>query len=174
MASVFCVAVETRTVDRFVSHFTNRLDAKGRVSIPAPFRTVLAKDGFEGLYVHPALDAPALDCGGHALLREIDGLLELFSPYSAERDMFSTALLGTSEILKIDSEGRVVLTETIKSYACVEQEVTFVGQGHKFRIWEPERFRAHLDEARNRVRDMRKELGARHAVVEPRTHGARE
>lgn len=161
-------------MDRFVSHFTNRLDAKGRVSIPAPYRTVLAKDGFEGLYIHPALDLPALDCGGHALLSEIDGLLEQFPPYSAERDLFSTALLGTSEILKIDSEGRVVLTESIKSYACIEQDVTFVGQGHKFRIWEPERFRAHLDEARNRVRDMRKELGARHAAAEPRAYGARE
>ncbi|MBI1867030.1 MAG: division/cell wall cluster transcriptional repressor MraZ [Methylocystis sp.] len=161
-------------MERFVSHFTNRLDAKGRVSIPAPFRAVLAQDGFEGLYVHPALEAPALDCGGHALLREIDGLLEHFSPYSPERDMFSTALLGTSEILKVDSEGRVSLTETIKTYACIASDVTFVGQGHKFRIWEPERFRAHLEEARNQVRDMRKELGARHAAAASRAHGARE
>jgi MraZ protein len=163
-----------RVLDRFVSHFTNRLDAKGRVSIPASFRSVLSKDGFEGLFVHPALEQPAFDCGGHALLREIDGLLNVYSPYSPERDLFSTALLGTSEILKIDSEGRVFLTETIKSYACIASEVTFVGQGHKFRIWEPERFRAHLDEARNRVRDMREQIGARHAAMEPRAHGARE
>ena len=59
-------------MNRFVSNFTNRLDAKGRVSIPAPFRAVLARDGFEGLYVHPALDAPALDAGGNSLLNEID------------------------------------------------------------------------------------------------------
>lgn len=161
-------------MDRFVSHFTNRLDAKGRVSIPAPFRIVLAKDGFEGLYVHPALDAPAFDCGGHALLREIDGLLEHFSPYSPERDMFSAALLGTSETLKIDPEGRVSLTETIKAHACIASEATFVGKGHKFQIWEPERFRAHLEEAKNKVRNLRKELGARHAALEPRGHGARE
>jgi MraZ protein len=161
-------------LDLFVSHFTNRLDSKGRVSIPASFRAVLARDGFEGLYAHPSLDAPAFDCGGHALLREIDGLLELYSPYSPERDLFSMALLGTSEILKVDSEGRVVLTETIKSHACIASEVVFVGQGHKFRIWEPERFRAHLEEARNRVRDMRKELGSRYAAATPRSHGARE
>jgi MraZ protein len=164
-----------RILDRFVSHFTNRLDAKGRVSIPASFRSVLTKDGYEGLFVHRVLEQePAFDCGGHALMREIDGLLELYPPYSQERDVFSTALLGTSEILKVDSEGRVFLTETIKSHACIASEVTFVGLGHKFRIWEPERFRAHLDEARNRVRDMRKLIGARHAVEEPRVHGARE
>lgn len=164
-------------VDGFVSNFTNRLDAKGRVSIPASFRAVLARDGFDGLYVHPSIDQEALDCGGHALLREIDDLLGRLSPYSEERDLFSTALLGTSEILRADSEGRVILTESLKSYAAITTEVTFVGHGHKFQIWEPSRFRAHLDEARSRVRDLRRQLSARHVAPEmppPRSHGARE
>jgi len=162
-------------VDRFVSHFTNRLDAKGRISIPAPFRAVLTRDGFEGLYIHPSLDQQALDCGGNALLQEIDGLLARLSPYSEERDLFSTALLGTSEILKVDGEGRVVLTEAIKTAAFISSEVTFVGQGHKFQIWEPDRFRAHLEEAKNRVRDMRKRLSSLEAATpSPHPHGARE
>jgi MraZ protein len=125
---------------------------------------VLARDGFEGLYVHPSLDAEALDCGGHGLLRDIDGLLAKLSPYSEERDLLSTALLGTSEVLKVDPEGRVILTETLKTYAGLSSEVVFVGQGHKFQIWEPGRFRAHLDEARSRVRDLRKELSARYTT----------
>ena len=162
-------------MDRFVSHFHNRLDAKGRVSIPASFRAVLMRDGFEGLYVHPSLDADAVDCGGNALLRDIDALLERHSPYSVERDLFSTALLGTSEILKVDPEGRVVLTETVRAYAKVTTDVTFVGQGHKFQIWEPGRFRQHLEEATLRVRDLRKQLSARHAAdPSPRPPGARE
>ncbi len=162
-------------MELFVSHFTNRLDAKGRVSIPAPFRTVLARDGFEGLYTHPSLDAEALDCGGNLLLREIEGLLGTLSPYSQERDLFSTALLGTSEVLKVDSEGRVILTESLKAYAGISVEVAFVGHGHKFQIWEPGRFRAHLVEARDRVRGLRKELSSRHAAGPPtRPQGARE
>ncbi len=162
-------------MDRFVSHFQNRLDAKGRVSIPASFRAVLVRDGFEGLYVHPSLDADAVDCGGHALLRDIDDLLERHSPYSVERDLFSTALLGTSEILKVDPEGRVVLSETVRAYAGITTEVTFVGQGHKFQIWEPSRFRQHLEEATLRVRELRKQLSARHAAdPSPRPSGARE
>ncbi|MHB8884258.1 MAG: division/cell wall cluster transcriptional repressor MraZ [Methylovirgula sp.] len=162
-------------MDRFVSQFTNRLDAKGRVSIPAGFRAVLARDGFEGLFVHPSLDAATVECGGHALLREIDQLLALHAPYSEERETFSTALFGASEILKIDSEGRVILTETIKSYAGIVSEVSFVGQGDKFQIWEPSRFRAHFEEARNRVRDIRKQLNSLYAAPDgPRSHGARE
>jgi MraZ protein len=164
-------------LDRFVSHHVNRVDAKGRVSIPAPFRAVLARDGFEGLYVHPSLDAEALDCGGNTLIAQIEGLLETFSPFSEERDTYSTALLGTSEILKIDSEGRVILTESLKQYAGVTSEVTFVGQGYKFQIWEPSRFRAHLDEAREKVRTLRKQLSDRHAAggsPHAAPHGARE
>lgn len=170
-------------LDRYVANYTNRLDAKGRVSIPASFRAVLARDGFEGLYVHPSLDGEALDCGGHQLLEQIDGLLRNYRPYTPGHDAYSVALLGTSETLKMDSEGRIILTESLKSFACIASEVTFVGQGYKFQIWEPGRFRQYLEEARNQVRDMRKMLGARHAGAEigpgpgtnePQPRGARE
>src|SRR5437016_136387 len=126
-------------MDRFVSNYTLRLDAKGRVSIPAPFRAVLARDGFDGLYCYPALDRPALDAGGNALLAEIDQLIERYPPFSDEREDFSTALYGTSETLKIDSEGRVILSEVLKQHAGIAEAVAFAGLGHKFQIWEPER-----------------------------------
>ncbi|MGV6874437.1 division/cell wall cluster transcriptional repressor MraZ [Pseudochelatococcus sp. B33] len=161
-------------MDRFVSNFTNRLDAKGRVSIPAPFRAVLARDGFEGLYVHPALDAPALDAGGNALLREIDGLLSRLAPYSDERDFLSTALLGTSEILKVDAEGRVALTDGLKAHAGLGDSVTFVGLGHKFQLWEPSAFRGHLEEARERVRALKRSLGEAGMVSRGLASEARE
>jgi MraZ protein len=158
-------------MDRFVSHFTLRLDAKGRVSIPAPFRAVLARDGFEGLYCYPALDRPALDAGGNALLQEIETLIAGFSPYSEEREQFATALFGTSEVLKMDAEGRVVLTDPLKTHASISEEVTFAGLGHKFQIWEPGRFRAELAEATEKVRALKKQLGSRVAAEDP--HGAR-
>ena len=133
-------------MNRFVSNFANRLDAKGRVSIPAPFRAVLARDGFEGLYVHPALDAPALDAGGNTLLAEIEAfLLGASRPIRTSATSSSTALYGTSEILKVDPEGRAVLTESLKSHAGIADAVAFVGLGHKFQIWEPNAFAAHLD-----------------------------
>ena len=164
-------------MDRFVSHFTNRLDSKGRVSIPASFRAVMARDGFEGLYVHPSLDREALDCGGTALLREIDALIEQQPLFSDERELFSTALLGTSEVLKVDPEGRIVLTDMLKTYAGIVDSIVFVGVGSKFQIWEPGRFQAHLSEARERVRQMKKSLGSSippSGASPPAQRGARE
>jgi transcriptional regulator MraZ len=159
-------------MDRFVSNYALRLDSKGRVSIPAPYRAVLGRDGFDGLYCYPALDRPALDAGGNALLGEIETLIVRFPPFSEEREEFAAALYGTSETLKIDGEGRVVLTEPLKTHAGITDAVAFVGLGHKFQIWEPSRFRAQLAEATEKVRAFRRQLGSRVAARD--ALGARE
>jgi MraZ protein len=69
-----------------------------------------------------------------------------------------------SEVLRLDAEGRVFFEERLKTALALGPEAVFVGQGHKFQIWEPERFRAHLDQARERVRRLRAE---RDALVAP-------
>ncbi|OKL45404.1 division/cell wall cluster transcriptional repressor MraZ [Pseudovibrio exalbescens] len=135
----------------FVSHFTNRVDAKGRVSIPAPFRAALAKDGFEGLYCFPSPFQNAVDAGGNGLVAEIQKKLEGFSTLSLEYDALSTALYGASETLKVDRDGRVMLSDMVRHHTGISDEVTFVGQGFKFQIWEPTKFREHREEAMKRA-----------------------
>ncbi|MFN3659279.1 MAG: division/cell wall cluster transcriptional repressor MraZ [Pseudolabrys sp.] len=147
-------------MDRFVANITLRLDSKGRVSIPASFRSVLTRDGFEGLYCYPALDRPAIDAGGNALMSEIEALIARYAPFSEERERFALALYGTSETLKVDGEGRVSLSESLKRHAGIVEAVTFVGLGHKFQIWEPGRFQHELAEATRRVRALKAELSS--------------
>jgi MraZ protein len=161
-----------RSLDRFFSHFILRLDAKGRVSVPAAFRAVLARNGQEELFCYPALDTPAVEAGGSLLLQEIEELIGRFPPFSEEREQFATALYGTSDTLKIDGEGRVTLTDPLKDHAGIMDSVAFVGLGHKFQIWAPDRFSARLSEATGKMRALRKRLGAERAAVNPQ--GARE
>lgn len=160
-----------RSLDRFFSHFILRLDAKGRISVPASFRSVLAPEGGEALFCYPALDRPAVEAGGRALMAEIEDLIGRFPPFSDEREQFATALYGTSETLKIDTEGRVTLSEQLKDHAGIMDAAAFVGLGHKFQIWAPDRFSARLSEATGKMRVLRKRLGAERAVV---PQGARE
>ncbi len=147
-------------MDQFVSTFTNKLDAKGRVSVPAPFRTVLAKDGFEGIYCYPSLDDQALDAGGQRLVDTIQSLLEDIDPYSDERDHLSMALFGASEVLSVDGDGRMVLPERLREFAGITNRVTFVGLGNKFQLWEPDRFASRFQEGREKLHKLRKLLGA--------------
>ena len=113
-----------------------------------------------------------MEGGGAALLREIEELIGRFAPFSDEREQFATALYGTSETLKIDTEGRVTLSDPLKDHAGIMDAVAFVGLGHKFQIWAPDRFSARLSEATGKMRSMKKRLGAERAAVNPQ--GARE
>ena len=151
-------------MDRFVSTFTNKVDAKGRVSIPAAFRAVLERDGYKsggaaGIYCYPSLDAPALDAGGERLAQKIDGLLAGLQDYSDERDELSVALYGDVQVLSIDADGRIVLPEALRVHAGIDGQVTFVGLGDKFQMWEPGAFAERRERARGKVQDLRKLLG---------------
>ncbi len=143
----------------FVSNYTKKVDAKGRVSVPAAFRAALARDGFEGLYCYPSLDMKAVDAGGNGLLGQIERRLALFESFTEEHDFLSTAFYGMSELINIDGDGRIVLTPTIRDCAGIDNQVTFVGQGYKFQIWEPGKFAEHSAEARNRALAMRRSMG---------------
>jgi MraZ protein len=152
-------------MDRFVSTFTNRIDAKGRVSIPAPFRSVLERDRYVvgaglGIYCYPSLDAPALDAGGERLAQKIDALLAGLPDYSDERDELSVALYGDVQVLAIDPDGRIVLPEKLRAHAGLVAEVAFVGLGDKFQLWEPKRFEERRARARAKVETHRRLLGA--------------
>ena len=159
-------------MDRFVSTFTNKIDAKGRVSIPAPFRAVLERDGYSGgtsggagttpagsIYCYPSLDSAALDAGGERLARKIDALLANLADYSDERDELSVALYGDVQVLHVDADGRIVLPENLRAHAGLATQVTFVGLGDKFQIWEPAAFDRRRAKAREKVQEHRKLFG---------------
>jgi len=152
-------------MDRFVSTFINKIDAKGRVSVPAPFRAILERDGFQQggaghVYCYPALDSPAVDAGGERLARTIDGLLAGLPDYSIERDELSVALYGISQVLSIDQDGRIVLPESLRAHAGISTQVAFVGLGEKFQLWEPGQFERRRAEAQQKVREHLKLFGA--------------
>lgn len=145
----------------FVSNYTNKLDAKGRVSIPAPFRSALAKDGYEGLYCFRSFNAPTVDAGGFQLLNVLESRLADFDPMTEEHEALAMTFYGASEQLRIDSEGRVVFTDTIREHAGIEKDVVFVGMNYKFQIWNPVRYEEHRKAAQERALAVMRQGGAR-------------
>lgn len=139
----------------FLSKFKNKIDVKGRVSIPVSFRNILLKDISQKMFCYPSLDAQAIDAGGQSLSKEIYALMDNLDPYSDERDYLSTALFGLSEELKIDNDGRVILSDALIDHAQIKDEVTFVGLGEKFQIWEPLKFESYLQQAQKKVKEQR-------------------
>jgi MraZ protein len=128
-------------VQPFVSTVVNKLDAKGRVSVPAPFRQILAQQSLKGFYCFPSFVAPALEAFGETLLAEFQQRLGNVDPlFSEDYDAQAQAVVGETQLLNFDDEGRVRLPDELIAHAGIGERVLFVGMVKKFQIWDPERF----------------------------------
>lgn len=138
-----------------VGRHVNRIDRKGRVSVPKQFRDALARDGatFAGIYVYPSLSAPAIEaCSEEFLYRVSESIGDL--PFlSPDQSDLATALLGEAQALPFDPEGRIILPAKLTEYAGIDGgEAEFVGRGQWFQIWNPRDYQVFSQEARERVR----------------------
>ena len=141
-------------VDRFLSNAVNKIDSKGRVSVPARFRGVLQKRGLGELYALQAIDMDAIDAGGMDLLERYEARLAE-DPLLPSSDDISMFCHGDGAFLKIDSDGRITVTDFIREHTGVTDSIAFVGRGHFFQMWEPERLDAYRNGVRQRLRAMR-------------------
>ncbi|HEU0218020.1 MAG TPA: division/cell wall cluster transcriptional repressor MraZ [Stellaceae bacterium] len=130
----------------------NKVDRKGRVSVPATFRSALATHRHPNQVVLiPSFKFEAIDGTSSDHLTEMMEGLNTLDQYSDRRDDLAL-LFAESRALQIDGEGRIVLPDDLKDHAHIEGEVAFVGLGTMFQLWEPGRFNRHRAEARERSR----------------------
>jgi len=142
-------------VTSFLSTFVNKVDRKGRVSVPAPFRATLASDSYQGIIVYPSMTDKALDGCSRSMLEELNR--RQFDKTMSDGDI-EDALLGRSDSvvdtimamaheLPFDGEGRIVLPGNLTEEARITDRATFVGRGARFQIWSPELFEDHQRDA---------------------------
>lgn len=136
---------------RFLSSAVHPIDAKGRVSIPAPFRSVIAQSDFADIYALVATDMPAINAGGSDLLDALERRMMPDDIFSPEAEAVSLYIHGDGTFLKADAEGRIKVSDFIRQATGVTDAVMFVGRGHFFQLWDPGTFRAHRDAARSRL-----------------------
>lgn len=145
-----------RFVPPFVSTFTNKLDAKGRVSIPAPYRQILAQQEMGQLYCIPSFVSPCLEAFGNSLLSQFTQRLGSYDPlFSENHDDQAQVVLAAAQPLNFDDEGRVRLPDELIAHAGITERVVFVGLGQKFQMWDPVRFEPVQHERIARARALR-------------------
>ncbi len=136
----------------FSGRYINAVDRKGRVSVPAPFRAVLAGQALVGLAVFPSPSgSPSLDCCG---LDWLDQLSERFASaniYQPDIEMAALVTLGETQQLPFDPEGRIVLPDLLVEHAGLQGRAAFVGLGRRFQVWNPDTLDTVRREARARA-----------------------
>lgn len=143
----------------FLSTFINRIDKKGRVSVPASFRTVLSEASGQGFAAFPSYRLSALEACGLDRMRQLVQGVDGLAIFSQEHTDFASILFADAEVLQCDTEGRVMLPARLLKHACINDHVAFVGCGSTFQIWDPEAFSAHQAAARARLQSQNMSLG---------------
>ncbi len=135
---------------RFRGGSVHKVDAKGRVSIPAQFRRVL-EDGDPDwkpdqnpnlVIVHGRPGRACLECFTIRAMEEIDDMISALPRFSRDREKLERLLNTRSTYAQVDENGRIVLGQALRDMIGVIDEATFAGMGDKFQIWAPEAFAA--------------------------------
>ena len=134
----------------FLSTYENKLDKKGRVSVPASFRSYLSNLGYNGVICYPSFNNQSIEAWPQDRIEKISNSIDNLNPFEEKRDFFATSILSESINLQFDSEGRILLTKKLLKHAKIKNSMIFVGQGKTFQIWEPAIFEKFKINARKK------------------------
>jgi len=135
----------------FLSNFESGVDAKKRVSIPAPFRRVLG--GADSVYLWPSLDKPCIEGAGEGLMQQFEDSMADLDLMDPRRIALANYIMGEARQGRLDEGGRIVLDAELLATAGITEKAKFVGLGDRFQIWEPAAYEAERANMRSLARE---------------------
>ncbi len=148
----------------FLSTYENKLDKKGRVSVPASFRSYLSNLGYNGVVCYPSFNNQSIEAWPQDRIEKISNAIDSLNPFEEKRDFFATSILSESVSFQFDGEGRISLSSKLLKHAKIKKDMIFVGQGKTFQIWEPTIFEKFKTNARKRSNLNRASLKWEHQL----------
>ena len=122
----------------FRGNFENKLDAKGRVSLPSDFRKVLNNHDQHSVVITNYVSEGSRCLEGFAISswEDFERKLREKSRFNAKLQRLENFYLSRAAECQIDSAGRILLPKHLREYASIEKEMTFTSSIHGFRIWD--------------------------------------
>ena len=140
----------------FRGRYVHTIDAKGRVSLPAEFRTELQRRSerapiltnmLECLALYPSEDWEAYE----------DKLLGV-DPFKLEGHEMQRFMISGATVCAPDSQGRILIPPYLREHAKLDKEVTIAGVGARIEIWDRARFDQELARTQARFREISAEV----------------
>ncbi len=137
----------------FLSTYANKVDRKGRVSVPASFRAMLAAQSFPGVVLFRSSTHDCLEGFAFAAMEELASRLDHYDLFSNAQDDLATTIFAEAVQLPFDAEGRIVIPAHLLEHAGIDEQAMFVGLGRKFQIWNLTAYEKRRERARREVKD---------------------
>lgn len=137
----------------FLSSFENKIDKKGRVSVPAPFRQALSQESFQGVVLFRSYKSNTLEGCGLSRMIRLSESVDAMDQFSQEHDDLAATIFADAHQLAFDTDGRILLPKPLLDHANISEKAMFVGRGGTFQIWDPNDFHQHQEKARERAQE---------------------
>ncbi|SDX18039.1 division/cell wall cluster transcriptional repressor MraZ [Allgaiera indica] len=144
---------------KFVGRFEQKVDGKGRVSIPASFRRVIeTSDPAWTPGARPTLNIAYGEDGrpyleGYSVegLSEMHDQIDQLPPGSDAREVMEDLYYSCVQEFAVDDDGRIVLSKDLRDRIGIDGEALFLAKGNRFEIWAPE---VHKTRRASRTREF--------------------
>ena len=139
----------------FLDTITNKVDSKGRVSLPADYRTIVKELSTE-IVCYRSLTSPCIEGCTEDLLEKLATDIENSTDFFSEtQDDLTNLIFGDAKRFTFDSTGRIMLTEKLLKHAEITDVAVFVGKGRKFQIWSEKNWEKEEKRIREKIKANR-------------------
>ena len=142
----------------FLSSYENRLDTKGRISVPASFRSAVSNENFAGVVLYRSFTNKCIEGLSMSRMEKMASATDQMGVFDSELDDLSAMLFADARQLQFDVTGRIIVPADLLAYAGITDTAVFVGRGNSFQIWEPNAFRAAQEKSLSNLRAARPNL----------------
>ena len=139
----------------FLSSYENRLDNKGRISVPASFRASLSSEKFAGVVLYRSFTNNCIEGMSMSRMEQLSAATDKMGVFDGTLDDLSAMLFADARPLSFDVTGRIVIPADLLAHAGIKDRAIFVGRGNSFQIWNPDAFREMQSGALSRLRKAR-------------------
>ena len=142
----------------FLSSYENRLDTKGRISVPASFRAALNSESFSGVVLYRSFTNRCIEGLSMSRMEMLANATDKMGVFDGNLDDLSAMLFADARPLSFDVTGRIVIPNDLLQHAGIKDRAVFVGRGTSFQIWNPDEFKKMQSGALERLRVTRPDL----------------
>lgn len=137
-----------------LGEFIHSLDSKGRVAIPAKFRSKLK----EGIIITRGLDRCLFVFNVSEWKRLAEKLINLPLAQANSRAFTRLMLAGAVDV-NLDVQGRVLIPEYLRRYAGLKNKVVVAGLYNRIEIWDASRWKEYKTKTENSSEEIAERLG---------------
>ncbi len=142
----------------FLSSYENRLDTKGRISVPASFRSSLNNENFAGVVLFRSFTHNCIEGLSMSRMEKIANATDKMGVFDNDLDDLSAMVFADARPLQFDVTGRIVIPNDLLKHANISDTALFVGRGNSFQIWNPVDFKNAQQKSLSKLRNARPTL----------------